>query len=979
MLRAGAIFVDWGSYGSGAFVDNCTIVNNTAPQHGGLHYVIAGAQVRNSIISGNANGNWSGGSYTHCVSQPLPDGAGNLDGWPVYADADYRLASGSPGLNAGINSEVTSATDLDGLPRIADGVVDIGAYENAGGLGLVVSTPHLPSGKVEVTAGEVRSYETGGSISSDGAPVQYRFNWGDGPDSEWSFNAYASTAWPRSGIYAVRAQARSSSNLWNVSAWSPALMVTVSNPAVVARTRYVSPHGGDLPPYTNWSQAARRIQDAINVCADGDVVWVSNGVYRERINFGGREIQVMSLFPNSGDTGDIARTVIDGEGSGRVVTFDSGETRRALLRGFTVTNGYAIAGSGYPGHGGGIVCFSSSPRLLDLVLDGNHAVHEGGGIYLGHSESELLRVTARNNTAGQNSGGIRVSYGNPSLQNVQILDNQANDGAGGMLLYHSSPLMRNMLIARNHTPGVGGGLFFDASSPIMENITVVENAAATGGGGGLNVSYMSHPKLKNSIVWGNVPEQIVFEQTWFGMALTVMYSDLQDDLAGVVTRGKGPVHWLDGNIALPPEFRATNDYRLTMMSPVRDAGVQDGWMIQETDLDGRPRVAGSSVDMGAYEYHALSGSDFGQLTCIIKPDEVALVNARWRMTSGLITQWMESGQSVQVSTGLYDLAFTPVPGWIAPAVTQVWVHAWPETVVECTYTPTSTDHEAPVLVDVSPKSGHVSNGNQIPMTIRATDNTGVAYVLVNGNVADASGAEVFHYTADNVRGSYNRFEIVVFDIYGNSSTGEVYYGQGGRMRLHAIWDGYWRVRNPYTNDLPFTWDVEGDPSEFGAGVALANADTYFTNAPGRKVVRLYVYGTLVDVCRSSRLKPQDPTVNVVMMDSDLDGFSNLEEEIAGTDQNDEQSVFRLVAPSESAPEPPSGPSRLSNSSGGNSMVFRWMSSPDSTYTIESSTNLFNWVAAPQFATVPGTGEEMAFTNASFSPISLYLRLRADKR
>jgi hypothetical protein len=39
------------------------------------------------------------------------------------------LQPNSPCINAGNNSYVTSATDLDGNPRISGGIVDIGAYE----------------------------------------------------------------------------------------------------------------------------------------------------------------------------------------------------------------------------------------------------------------------------------------------------------------------------------------------------------------------------------------------------------------------------------------------------------------------------------------------------------------------------------------------------------------------------------------------------------------------------------------------------------------------------------------------------------------------------------------------------------------------------------------------------------------------------------------------------------------------------------
>ena len=75
------------------------------------------------------------------------DDGGNIDADPLFVDADgpdnivgtdddnLRLGFGSPVIDAGNNISVTVITDLDGLPRFADGngdgvpVVDMGAYE----------------------------------------------------------------------------------------------------------------------------------------------------------------------------------------------------------------------------------------------------------------------------------------------------------------------------------------------------------------------------------------------------------------------------------------------------------------------------------------------------------------------------------------------------------------------------------------------------------------------------------------------------------------------------------------------------------------------------------------------------------------------------------------------------------------------------------------------------------------------------------
>jgi hypothetical protein len=59
-------------------------------------------------------------------------GGGNITNAPLFvnlAGGDFRLQSNSPCINSGYNAYVTSATDLDGNPRVVGGTVDIGAYE----------------------------------------------------------------------------------------------------------------------------------------------------------------------------------------------------------------------------------------------------------------------------------------------------------------------------------------------------------------------------------------------------------------------------------------------------------------------------------------------------------------------------------------------------------------------------------------------------------------------------------------------------------------------------------------------------------------------------------------------------------------------------------------------------------------------------------------------------------------------------------
>ena len=112
----------------GCIVRNCTLVDGNALHNGSAYYNCA---VYNSICigAGYQVGSWDW--------PPLIDAIGGqisnvYDGDPSFVDAangDYRLAAGSPCIDAGNNSYVTGDKDLAGNARIANGTVDIGCYE----------------------------------------------------------------------------------------------------------------------------------------------------------------------------------------------------------------------------------------------------------------------------------------------------------------------------------------------------------------------------------------------------------------------------------------------------------------------------------------------------------------------------------------------------------------------------------------------------------------------------------------------------------------------------------------------------------------------------------------------------------------------------------------------------------------------------------------------------------------------------------
>lgn len=145
------------------------------------------------------------------------------------------------------------------------------------------------------------------------------------------------------------------------------------------------------------------IQEAIDEDEEGDEIVVSPRIYRENIDFKGKNITLRSTDPDHPEC-----TVIEGSGGGPVVTF-VGESRSRLreelpsatLQGFTIRK---ASGD----NGVGVYVEGASLSIEQNIITGN----EDGGIYVSNSGTESNPVQISNNTITGNTGsGIAVTRG----------------------------------------------------------------------------------------------------------------------------------------------------------------------------------------------------------------------------------------------------------------------------------------------------------------------------------------------------------------------------------------------------------------------------------------------------------------------------------------------------------------------------------------------------------------------------------------
>jgi nitrous oxidase accessory protein NosD len=253
------------------------------------------------------------------------------------------------------------------------------------------------------------------------------------------------------------------------------------------------------------------IQSGIDAAVNGDTVLVVDGEYtgegNRDLDFKGKAILVTS------ENGPEA-TTIDCDGSEsdphRGFYFHSGEDTASVVRGFTITGGYACADEG----GGAILCVGSSPAIEANVIKESTAWEYGGGISCWDYSSPTIKGNLIEGNSVERSdsrgGGVSCySYSSPTIVDNTIAGNTALWHGGGIFCYYSSPAIVNNTIKGNTSIwGDGGGIScFNNSSPHIEGNLIVGNKSCAEGGGILcrdnsSPTILGNWIVQNTTAWG---------------------------------------------------------------------------------------------------------------------------------------------------------------------------------------------------------------------------------------------------------------------------------------------------------------------------------------------------------------------------------------------------------------------------------------------------------------------------------------------
>ena len=377
---------------------------------------------------------------------------------------------------------------------------------------------------------------------------------------------------------------------------------------------YVSENGSNTPPYTNWAEAAWKIQDAIDAAGQlgSPLVLVSNGVY----DTGGGTVPGGTLVNRVHLTNDVTVRSVNGSGATTILGHDySGDApvrcaylRAGVLAGFTLTNGHAFVGEPSASRdecGGGAFLDSdgiiSNCVVVGNVVDGLDNPWEavmGGGLYA-TGDVRIVNCTIGRNAA---EGG----WINPDTGGVPCPGEiPGGDVLGGGAYLGAGAWMGNCLVTANEAvaavgpcldPGEtrGGGVYCDGSVT-LENCTIVTNDAPDSGAG---LYADNGATVRNCIIMGNVGDE--YDHTGTGNAFLYTCTNPTNGIPDGT-----------GCIQADPKFvdAAAGNYRLAADSPCVDKGTNI-WSGGATDLDGNRRVSRGTVDMGAYELQSPPNDDF---------------------------------------------------------------------------------------------------------------------------------------------------------------------------------------------------------------------------------------------------------------------------------------------------------------------------------------------------------------------------------
>lgn len=285
-------------------------------------------------------------------------------------------------------------------------------------------------------------------------------------------------------------------------------------------------------------------------------------------------------------------------------------TYSTVINGFTIAGGHAV-GTDAAGKGGGIYIYGNNTgggnfRIERCFLFNNYAT-QGGAVY--------VDAAVKNVNNGESLINQCVVYNNAASERSAVV----NEG-GGIYLAGEATVVNSSIFNNKN-----GGLRISSGSKVV-NSTIARN---TGAGVGMTPNNANNDgSVFNSIIWGNtflsVENQPVFKNSAFH-EVTVTDADAGTDADGNVYVAKENRESASGPMFDAPSIKTSYDrdfnWRQTAY-PLWSWNVLEGSVMIDKgngiyydtqtygneDMAGKPRISGTSIGIGAYEYQYLPPS-----------------------------------------------------------------------------------------------------------------------------------------------------------------------------------------------------------------------------------------------------------------------------------------------------------------------------------------------------------------------------------
>lgn len=368
----------------------------------------------------------------------------------------------------------------------------------------------------------------------------------------------------------------------------------------------------------SWTTAFKTLDEALiaaEQCTNVNSIWVTKGTYQPAyaITFSMlRNVKIYGGFPGGGGAfaqRDPALHTTILKGSGNVVVYNESIDATGLLDGFTITGGASTLG-------GGMYNFKASPTINNCVFTNNAAAANGGpggAIYNRDASPAISHCIFSNNSASTiNTGGggaIWNSNSSPVISHCIFQNNTAKYGGAIYNYLTSDPIISNTVFAGNIAGADGGAIGNYGTSLKLSNVTFVNNNA--GGGGGAIDNYYPALTVTNTLFWGNTASD-ANKDIWMGNGtsnITHSFTQLNWAGAGNIVGSSSPFVDITNPAGADGIWYTADDgLKLPVGSPCVNAGTPDttGLGLGDTDIAGNPRIVGTAIDLGAYEYNSLT-------------------------------------------------------------------------------------------------------------------------------------------------------------------------------------------------------------------------------------------------------------------------------------------------------------------------------------------------------------------------------------